>query len=86
MEEEEESRSGFLLKNFIRGLLWFGVFIAAFLIFEDYIEEHFQSHIQDFRSNEPLLYGIFTLSEIIFGILPPEFFMVVWFSGKVLLS
>jgi membrane protein YqaA with SNARE-associated domain len=86
MAEEEESKSGFLVKNFIRGLLWFGVFIAAFIIFEDYIEEHFQSHIQDFRSNEPLLYGIFTLSEIVFGILPPELFMLVWVSGKVALS
>ena len=86
MVEEEESRSGFLLKNFIKGLLWFGIFIAAFIIFEDYIEEHFQSHIQDFRSNEPLLYGIFTLSEIVFGILPPELFMLVWVSGKVPLS
>jgi membrane protein YqaA with SNARE-associated domain len=86
MEQDEETRSGFLLKNLIRGLLGFAVFIAAFIFFEDYIEENFQSHIDDIRANAPLMYGIFTLSEIVFGILPPELFMLVWVTSKATLA
>jgi len=86
MEEIEETRSGFLLKNLVRGLLWFGIFITAFIFFEDYIEQNFQSHIMDMRANRPLMYGIFTLSEIVFGILPPELFMLVWVSTKATLT
>ena len=86
MEEEEETKSGFLLKNLVRGLIWFGVFITAFIFFEDYIEQNFQSHIMDIRANRPLMYGIFTLSEIVFGILPPELFMLVWITTKATLA
>lgn len=85
-QNEEETRSGFLIKNLVRGLLWFAVFIAAFLFFEDYIEENFRSHIDDIRANAPLMYGIFTLSEIVFGILPPELFMLVWITSKASLA
>ncbi|MDH4090190.1 MAG: VTT domain-containing protein [Cyclobacteriaceae bacterium] len=86
MQENEETKSGFLFKNLVRGLLGFAIFITAFIFFEDYIEQHFQSHIQDFRANGPLLYGIFTLSEIVFGILPPELFMLVWVTSKATLA
>ena len=86
MEQDEETRSGFLLKNLVRGLLWFAVFITAFIFFEDYIEENFQSHIDDIRANAPLMYAIFTLSEIVFGILPPELFMLVWITSKASLA
>ena len=86
MEENDETRSGFLLKNLVRGLLWFAVIIAVFIFFEDYIEEHLQSHILEMRANKPLVYGIFTLSEIVFGILPPELFMLVWVTAKASLG
>jgi membrane protein YqaA with SNARE-associated domain len=86
MEQNEETKSGFLLKNLVRGLLWFGVFITAFIFFEDYIEEHLQPYILNMRSNGPLVYGVFTLSEIVFGILPPELFMLVWVTAKASLA
>jgi len=86
MEENDETKSGFLLKNLVRGLLWFAVIITVFIFFEDYIEENLQSHISEMRANEPLVYGIFTLSEIVFGILPPELFMLVWVTSKASLG
>ncbi len=86
MVEEEETRSGFLIKNLVRGLIAFAIFITVFILLEDFIEENFQSHIQDLRANKLLLYGIFTLSEIVFGILPPELFMLIWVSSKATLT
>ena len=76
--EEEETRSGFLFKNLAKGLLWFAVIITVFILLEDYIQDNFKSHVEELYDNLLLFYGIFTLSEIIFGLIPPEFFMYVY--------
>jgi membrane protein YqaA with SNARE-associated domain len=81
--QAEETRSGFLLRNLIRGLLWFAVIIIAFIFLEEYIQENFREHINDIRANPGILYGVFTLSEIVFGIIPPEFFMLIWVLDKI---
>jgi membrane protein YqaA with SNARE-associated domain len=81
--QAEETKSGFLFRNLIRGLLWFAVIITAFILLEGYIQDNFQEHINDIRANPGLLYGTFTLSEIIFGIIPPEFFMLIWVVDKI---
>ena len=83
MEQEQETRSGFLFKNLLRGLIGFLVIITLFILFEDYIQEVFEIHKTTIRKNTPLTYGIYTLSEIVFGILPPELFMLIWVSSKV---
>lgn len=71
-----------MFRNLIRGLLWFAVIITAFIIAENYIEENFRSHVDVLQSNVFLLYSIYTLSEIVFGILPPELFMMIWSLGQ----
>jgi membrane protein YqaA with SNARE-associated domain len=82
---QEETRSGFLFKNLLRGLLSFFVLITLFILFEDYIQEVFLEHQAVIRANTSLMYSIYTLSEIVFGILPPELFMLIWISSKVTL-
>lgn len=86
MQEQEETHSSFLFRNLIKGLLWFAVIITAFILLEGYIQENFKSHIDDIRANPGILYGIYTLSEIIFGILPPELFMMIWILDDIDLS
>lgn len=86
MEEQEETHSSFLFRNLIKGLLWFAVIITVFILLEGYIQENFKSHIDDIRANPGILYGIYTLSEIIFGILPPELFMMIWILDDIDLS
>jgi membrane protein YqaA with SNARE-associated domain len=83
MEEEKETRSRFLVKNLLRGLVGFLIIISLFLLFEDYIVEVFEEHKAVIRANTPLMYSIYTLSEIVFGLLPPELFMLIWVSSKV---
>jgi membrane protein YqaA with SNARE-associated domain len=82
-EPEEETQAGFLLKNLFRGLLFFAVIITAFILLEEYIQDNFKSHIDDIRANPALLYGIYTVSEIVFGILPPELFMMIWILDNI---
>jgi|GEM_PF-748485 len=82
-QEEEETRSGFLMKNLVRGLIGFVVIITVFILMEGYIQDNFQSHIGEIRANPGILYGIYTLSEIVFGILPPELFMMIWILDHI---
>jgi membrane protein YqaA with SNARE-associated domain len=86
MQEQEESHSSFLFRNLFKGFLWFAVIITVFILLEGYIQENFKSHIDDIRANPGILYGIYTLSEIIFGILPPELFMMIWILDDIDLS
>jgi membrane protein YqaA with SNARE-associated domain len=84
--EEEESHSGFLIRNLLKGLAFFFVIVIAFYFLEEYIQDNFQSHIGDIRANPGILYGIYTLSEIVFGLIPPELFMMVWILDKIEVS
>ena len=85
-EEQEETRSGFLFRNLFKGLLWFAVIIAVFVTMEGYIQANFKEHIDTIRANPGVLYGIYTISEIVFGILPPELFMMIWILDNIDLS
>lgn len=83
---QEETKEGFLFKNLIRGLLWFAVIITIFILMEEYIQANFKSHIDTIQANPLILYGIYTLSEIVFGILPPELFMMIWILDNISLT
>jgi membrane protein YqaA with SNARE-associated domain len=86
MEQHEETRSSFLVKNLVRGLLWFAVIITAFILLEDYLQNNFKNSIEAIQDKPLILYGVFFMSEVVFGLLPPEFFMMVWTLHKISLS
>ena len=77
--EEDETKSSFLLKNLAKGLAWFAVFITVYIIYSEDIKVY-QQQINELGDNMFLLLSIFTVSEIVFGILPPEIFMLIWQS------
>lgn len=83
---EEETRSGFLFKNLAKGLLWFAVIITAFILLEGYIQDNFKPYIAGIQANPIIFYSVFTVSEIVFGLVPPEFFMIVYVLNHVPLS
>ena len=81
--QEEETKSSFLWKNLLRGLIWFAIIITAYILASEDLKVY-QKEINDIGDRLPLLLGIFTVSEIIFGIIPPELFMLIWQSKGVL--
>lgn len=83
MQEQEETHSSFLFRNLVKGLIWFAIIITAFILLEEYIQDNFRSHIDEIRANPAILYGIYTLSEIVFGIIPPELFMMIWILDDI---
>ena len=82
-EEKEETKSSFLWRNLLRGLLWFAVILTAYILAAEEISAY-QTEINDVGDRLPLLLGIFTVSEIVFGIIPPELFMLIWQSKGIL--
>ncbi len=78
MEQENDTPSQFLLRNLFKGLLWFAIIITAYILLEGYLEEKLSKEISNLANREVLLFAIFTFSEIVFGIIPPEFFMILW--------
>lgn len=81
--QEEETKSSFLWKNLLRGLIWFAIIITAYILASEDIKVY-QQEINDIGDRMPLLLGIFTVSEIVFGIIPPELFMLIWQSKGIL--
>jgi membrane protein YqaA with SNARE-associated domain len=76
-EEVGDSRSRFFFKNLLRGLAWFAVIIIAYILVQGELKVY-ETQINEVGDNLTLLLGIFTVSEIVFGIIPPEFFMLIW--------
>ena len=81
--EQEETRSSFLFKNLLRGLLWFAVIITVYILLEEYLQENFQHTIEAVHDKPLLLFSVFFASEVVFGLVPPEFFMMVWILHKI---
>ena len=81
--EGEESPTNFLMKNLFRGLIGFAVIISAFIFFEDYFQTNFTSFLRNIEDRPELLYLVFFGSEVFFGLVPPEFFMMIWVLNKI---
>ncbi|HEY5691972.1 MAG TPA: hypothetical protein VIS49_10980, partial [Cyclobacteriaceae bacterium] len=83
---EEETKSGFLFRNLAKGLLWFTVIITVFILLEGYIQDNFMPYINRINANPFFFYLVFTISEIVLGLVPPEFFMIVYVFNHVNVS
>jgi membrane protein YqaA with SNARE-associated domain len=81
--EQHESRFSFLGRHLLRGLIWFAVILAAFILAAEELAVY-EKEINAVGAQLPLLLTIFTVSEVVFGIIPPEFFMLIWQSKGVL--
>jgi membrane protein YqaA with SNARE-associated domain len=71
----DKERINFLLRNLLKGLLWFAVLLVVYIFLKDRVEIHPESLIGRVSDNSVAVYLIFLGSEVIFGIIPPEFFM-----------
>ncbi len=66
----------FLFVNLAKGIAWFLLLISAFVYFKDSITFTGDGGLMQYGNNPLLVFGIYSVSEIIIGILPPELFMM----------
>ncbi len=67
-------RSRFLIKNLAKGFLALGIIIIAYILLQKYTG--FEGFIDYIGQWPTLVYIVFTISEVVFGIIPPELFMI----------
>ena len=82
-EVQEDSPTSFFFKNLLKGLAWFAVIITAYILVQGELKVY-EPQINKVGDNLPLLVSIFTVSEVVFGILPPEIFMLIWRTKGIL--
>lgn len=60
----------------LKGLAWLAVLVIIFIFAKNKLKIDFEDWLGPVFDNTFLVVGIYTLSELIFGILPPELFMM----------
>ena len=78
-------KSKFFLKYLARGLAWLAVLVIAFIIFRKNVDINFLIWLEPIFDNTPLIFTVYILSELLFGIIPPELFMI-WALRPEILS
>lgn len=75
--DQFRDKSYFLIKNLLKGFLYLAILVGAFLVFQHYSSEE-QRYIWfgSIYDNVALVMGLFIVSEILFGVIPPEIFML----------
>ncbi len=79
MNVQHSDRNRFFWKNMLRGWVWLAVILGFFILLE-VLEFDYYRLLTPFYDRPFILYGLYALSEFLFGIIPPEFFMV-WARG-----
>ena len=70
-------KTKFLFKNLLRGFVWLAIIIAVFLAYKKFGKTILFEWLEPMLSQPILVYVIFLISEIVFGIIPPEVF-ILW--------
>lgn len=66
----------FLFRNLLKGLGWLAVLLLLFIYFKEDISFQADSELMKYGNNPFLVFSIYSLSEVIIGIIPPELFMM----------
>lgn len=78
-------KTRFFISNLLKGLLWLIVLVTAYILAKKYLDFDLEQIMGPFYENSLVIFTIFLFSEVIFGIIPPEFFMF-WALRHELLS
>ncbi len=72
----DRARTRFLIVNLLKGLLFLVLIISLFIVAKRYLNLDLKSVLGHQYNNSILIYTVFLISEIVFGIIPPELFMI----------
>lgn len=66
----------FLLRNLVKGIAWLAVLLLLFVYFKDNIIFQADSGLMKYGNSPITVFTIYSISEIVVGIIPPELFMM----------
>lgn len=76
MSVGKRDKTVFLIRNLLRGLLWLFLIILAFILIKKYVNKNYITWLEPLYDDPFLIYLIYSCSELIFGLIPPEVFMI----------
>lgn len=79
-------RRRFLLKNLLRGFLWLAVIVIGFIYLRKNYDFTMETVLGPVYDQPTIVYLIFLASEVIFGIIPPEFFMIWSLRNEMIMA
>lgn len=71
-----DDRGKFFIRNLLRGVFILAVFVILYILYKKYVKQEFFQFLQPIYDNPFLVFTIYTISEILFGIIPPEIFFI----------
>jgi hypothetical protein len=75
-------RIKFLIKNGLKGIIWLAILLVGYYLFDYFIvSKNPDVWLHRFYSQPELIYLIYFGSELFFGLIPPELFMI-WAFNK----
>lgn len=69
-------RRRFLIRNLVKGFIWLAVIVIGYIFLRKNYNFSLETILGPVYDQPTIVYSIFLGSEIIFGIIPPEFFMI----------
>lgn len=72
----DKEKFQFLIKHLGRGLLWLGILVGGFIFFKNYVSIDYLDWLRPVYERTLVVYLIYSASELLFGIIPPEIFMM----------
>ncbi len=83
-QNELPNKRRFLIRNLLRGFLWLAVIVVGFIYLRKNYDFTLETVLGPVYDEPTIVYLIFLASEVIFGIIPPEFFMIWSLRNEVL--
>jgi len=74
--DRQDKKSSFFLRNLGKGLIWLAAIVALFVFTKHNVDKELILRFEPFFEKTGLILLIFSLSEVIIGIIPPEVFMI----------
>lgn len=79
-------RRKFLARNLLRGFVWLIVIVGGYFFARNQLDFSLESFLGPVYEKPKVIYSIFLASEVIFGIIPPEFFMIWSLRSEILMN
>jgi len=75
-QREVRERTRFFLSNLLKGLIWLGVIVGGYFYLKTNYNFTMESLLGSLYDQPAVIFSIFFISETVFGIIPPELFMI----------
>ncbi|MFC2124384.1 YqaA family protein [Bacteroidota bacterium] len=73
---DRQSKIRFFIRNLARGLLTLTALIILFLYAKKYLQDGYLDFLAPIYENPLIVFVIYTISEVVLGIIPPELFFI----------